>query len=294
MERRLLRSATARDRSHPSPNVAYRAVVTAMRTRLLLIAAGIFGFGVMLALVQAGSTAAMDLAALDLLASLHGGPLDPVMIATTDLGNANVLGYLTILVAGAAWTLGSGRAALFPAVGYLLSAVVSDALKAAIARPRPPATFQIPELLAQTDRAIWAAIGVILAAVLWRSRWRWPAVAGAVFIVSAIWFDTASISTPGLDSLPSGHSLRSLVLALSVVYVSPTRPGRPALIAVAAVLLAIGISRVYLGHHQPTDVVAGWFAGLALVSALSLIPPFRSAAIASIMGGRSWEARPPA
>jgi membrane-associated phospholipid phosphatase len=266
--------------------------MTVVRARLLLLTAGVLGFGVVLALVRIGSTAAMDLAALDLLSSLHGGPLDPVMIATTDLGSAKVLGYLTIVAAGWAWSVGSRGPALFLIVGYVLSGIVSDALKAAIARPRPPATFQIPELLAQTDSAIWATVGLVLAVMLWRSRWRWPAVAGAAFMVSAISFDAASISTPGLDSLPSGHALRSIILTLSVLYISPTRPGRPALIAVAAVLLAIGVSRLYLGHHYPTDVVAGWFAGLALLSAMSLIPPFGPAAIRQAMVGGSGESRP--
>ena len=41
------------------------------------------------------------------------------------------------------------------------------------------------------------------------------------------------------------------------------------------ILLAIGVSRVYLGEHHPSDVIAGWFAGLALVCALALLPFFR-------------------
>ena len=268
-------------------------LVTDVRTRLLGLVAGIAAFSGLASLAMSGSINGVDLAALDAFASLHGGPLDLVMIGTTDLGNANVLGYLTILAAGSAWTLASGRAALFLAVGYVLSGVVSDALKAAIARPRPAATFQIPELPNEADRAIWAATAVILAVLLWRSRWRWPAAGGAAFLVFAIWFDAASISTPGLDSLPSGHALRSMALALGVVYVSPPRLPRPALIAAATAVVAIGISRVYLGHHHPSDVVAGWFGGVALVSALSLIPPFRPAAIRSAVNGQSWESRPP-
>lgn len=266
----------------------------ALGPRLLLLATGILGFSVVLALVQTGMTAAVDLAALDALASMHHGPLDPVMIATTDLGNSNVLGYLTSLVAGSAWIVGSRRPALFMAVGYVLSGIASGVLKAAITRPRPPATYLIPELLSQTDRAIWAAIAVVLAVLLWRTRWRWPAAVGAAFLVIAVWLSAPAISTPGIDSLPSGHALRSMVLGLGVVYVSPMRLRRPALIGIAAVLLAIGVSRVYLGHHHPSDVVAGWFAGLALVVALSLIPPFGPASIRSAIAGGSGESLPPA
>lgn len=263
-----------------------------MPTRLLLLAAGMLGFGVVVALVQTGTTAALDLAGLELLGSLHGGWLDPVMIVTTELGTTAVLGYLTILVAGSAWTIGSRRAALFLAAAFVLSTLASDALKAALARPRPPVSFQIPEALVQTDRAIWVAVAAILTIALWRSRWRWPAVVGAAFVATAIWFDAVSVSTPGIDSMPSGHAFRSLVLALSVLYVSPGRPRQR--IAVGAAVLAIGISRVYLGHHHPSDVVAGWLAGISLVSALSLVPPFAPAAIRSTWGGGSGASRPPA
>lgn len=249
--------------------------MTGTRVRLLLVAVGVLGFAFVAILVGNGSTAALDTATLDAFVPLHGGPLDPLMIATTDLGNSNVLGFLTILAAGIVWAGGSGRTAVFLVLGYVLSGIASDALKAAIARPRPPLTYQITELPAQTDRAIWAALAIVLALALWRSRWRWPAAAGAAFMVLSIWFDTASIATPGLDSFPSGHAMRSMVLAVSVLVVGPVRPTRASIVALATVVIAIGISRVYLGHHHPTDVIAGWFAGVAIVATLSLLPPFR-------------------
>lgn len=64
-------------------------------------------------------------------------------------------------------------------------------------------------------------------------------------------------------SFPSGHALFSVVLygTLAVLY---RRGGW-----VAAVLaLLIGASRVVLGEHWPTDVLAGWAAGLVWVLAV--------------------------
>jgi undecaprenyl-diphosphatase len=69
-------------------------------------------------------------------------------------------------------------------------------------------------------------------------------------------------------SFPSGHSMLSaviyLTLALVAAAVVPSRRVRAYLIG-ASLLLAglIGMSRMYLGVHYCTDVVAGWSAGLA-------------------------------
>ena len=67
-------------------------------------------------------------------------------------------------------------------------------------------------------------------------------------------------------SFPSGHSMNSLVLYLSVALLIWLIRGRRAgLVAVAGAVilaLAIGISRIYLGYHYFTDVVGGFTAGL--------------------------------
>jgi len=69
-------------------------------------------------------------------------------------------------------------------------------------------------------------------------------------------------------SFPSGHALQSMVvyLALGMILVevlpSPAR-WKSILAAALIVSLAIGVSRVYLGVHYPTDVLAGWLLGVA-------------------------------
>jgi membrane-associated phospholipid phosphatase len=67
-------------------------------------------------------------------------------------------------------------------------------------------------------------------------------------------------------SFPSGHSLNSMVvLGLLTVLVVRERPGRlwRTLFATlgAFLVLMVGFSRVYLGVHWPSDVLAGWLIG---------------------------------
>lgn len=69
-------------------------------------------------------------------------------------------------------------------------------------------------------------------------------------------------------SFPSGHSLNSVVIAGIVAYLIVLRlrshRARVLTIAAAAVFAAtMGLSRVYLGHHWLTDVLAAWALGAA-------------------------------
>ncbi|MEU7766857.1 phosphatase PAP2 family protein [Nocardia sp. NPDC049190] len=68
------------------------------------------------------------------------------------------------------------------------------------------------------------------------------------------------------QSYPSGHSLGSFVVVGIVATVLIPRVRRPVLRALAATLAAIfvaavGLSRIYLGVHWTTDVLAGWCLG---------------------------------
>jgi undecaprenyl-diphosphatase len=69
-------------------------------------------------------------------------------------------------------------------------------------------------------------------------------------------------------SFPSGHAMGSAVTYLTLgALLARTQPRRRIKIYVltVAVLLTlmVGVSRVYLGVHWPTDVLAGWCAGSA-------------------------------
>jgi undecaprenyl-diphosphatase len=71
-----------------------------------------------------------------------------------------------------------------------------------------------------------------------------------------------------LASFPSGHSMLAAVVyltlgALLAGLVEPMRLKMYTLTVAMFMAFLVGMSRVYLGVHYPTDVLAGWCAGLS-------------------------------
>jgi undecaprenyl-diphosphatase len=70
------------------------------------------------------------------------------------------------------------------------------------------------------------------------------------------------------SSFPSGHAMLSAIVFLTLgILLMQTVHGRAAkwyCLSWALVLtILVGLSRIYLGVHYPTDVLAGWMAGIA-------------------------------
>lgn len=134
--------------------------------------------------------------------------------------------------------------------------------------------------------AILASLLVLVVTVLWRSPTplyvMLPALAGALLITIAgkelagRARPPRSLAVPPYEasaSFPSGHALNATVLAGLTAYllmIWATR--RLALVSIGIVAatyaVAMGLSRVWLGHHWFTDVVAGWLLGFAWVLAV--------------------------
>ena len=138
----------------------------------------------------------------------------------------------------------------------------------------------------------YAVLGPLVALVvcyLWLMARRFEAVYVAATILSGLLVSNTlkylfNRQRPAFDnspdvfsaSFPSGHATMSAVvfLTLAVVLISHERRGGLRIFAVAAaicVVLLVGLSRIYLGVHFPTDVAAGWSLGAAWATLAMLI-----------------------
>ena len=75
-------------------------------------------------------------------------------------------------------------------------------------------------------------------------------------------------------SFPSGHSLNSAVtyglIALLIWRSALPTPARRVTVVVLVILVVlIGLSRIALGVHYPSDVLGGWLAGTAIVATVA-------------------------
>lgn len=81
-----------------------------------------------------------------------------------------------------------------------------------------------------------------------------------------------SISPELTYSFPSGHAMNSMaVMTALVVLAWDTRWRNLMMAAGACFILLVGLSRIYLGVHYPSDILAGWAASFAWVVGLASV-----------------------
>lgn len=156
-----------------------------------------------------------------------------------------------------------------PVVGYIAahrSNCLTSLMKAATA--------------AGNDPSLWIAVIVGGAVLAWLAHsWR-PLFLLALVMIGAVSLDHLvklfvarkrpplflQLVTSKGWSFPSGHATESAAVYFGLAYMFVRNETRPAIktlayaLAFVAVSL-IGISRVYLGVHWPTDVACGWALG---------------------------------
>jgi membrane-associated phospholipid phosphatase len=129
--------------------------------------------------------------------------------------------------------------------------------------------------------------GIVILGLIARGQPRAAVLVGAALVVVTVGVDVlkevtarprrddALVLTSGL-SFPSGHALNGTVawglLALLAWRSELARPVRQGLVAaMVAVVVLVGLSRITLGAHYPTDVLAGWLGGLAVLAVVAVV-----------------------
>lgn len=132
---------------------------------------------------------------------------------------------------------------------------------------------------------VFPAAILMLLVLLIRKRWRLLAYSITTLLGSIIINLTAKTllhrvrphfwesPTPELDyGFPSGHAMSSMTLVAVLVTITWNTPWRWCVLMVGSLFVfAIGWTRLYLGVHYPSDILAGWMASIAWAVGVSLL-----------------------
>ncbi|MBD2259478.1 phosphatase PAP2 family protein [Pseudanabaena sp. FACHB-2040] len=136
-----------------------------------------------------------------------------------------------------------------------------------------------------TEWGVIPATLLLIALALWRQRWRIATYLGLTLVGSSllnrtlkeIWHRARpalwEALKPHLDfSFPSGHAMSSMTFVAALILINWHQPLRPWLIAYGGLFVAvIGWTRLYLGVHFPSDILAGWMLSIAFTVGVGLV-----------------------
>ncbi len=192
-------------------------------------------------LVASGVTLGADDAASRYFKSIHGNAgLDAVMIVITSMGDVTTLFIFGIIITIIRRTRKAGMVFL---IALIVIVVLVMYIKPLVGREIPPYTFE-PALELPSNFSLEN--------------------------------DSLAPFAAGF-SYPSGHAARATALAFIVGYAIYNK-SRKAGYAIWAFPIIIGITRLYVMQHYPTDIIGGFLFGgmvsVVLASAMKLEQPF--------------------
>jgi undecaprenyl-diphosphatase len=212
-----------------------------IRTRSMYFVALVAAFIIFSAVVASGATFGADDAASRYFKSVHGNPgLDGAMIIITSLGDVTTLFIFGIVITIIRRTRKVGMVFLIALVALVVLVMY---LKPLVGREIPPYGFDpaldLPENFSLENDSLA------------------PIAAGL--------------------SYPSGHASRATALAFIVGFALYNK-SKKAGYAILAFPVIIGMTRLYVEQHYPTDIIGGWLFGaivsIVLANAMKLDQPF--------------------
>jgi undecaprenyl-diphosphatase len=160
----------------------------------------------------------VDRSIMEYVAGLRYEYLDKIMIFLSRSGDTLFAIIVTLLIIIFFYRISKKREANFYAVNILTIAIISQALKYIAKRPRPEGQWLV---------------------------------------------DISGYTHAGGYSFPSGHSMISMAGALILIYFILDNFRNRIFAHIVSVVVFIyaalvGVSRIYVGVHYPSDVVGGW------------------------------------
>jgi FMN phosphatase YigB (HAD superfamily)/membrane-associated phospholipid phosphatase len=101
-------------------------------------------------------------------------------------------------------------------------------------------------------------------------------------------------ASPSDYSFPSGHTFAATALCAALVVIAwPTRWRWPVLAGGTVVALVMGVSRIVIAYHYPSDVAAAWALGVAVALGARMLVPLTAAELGERAAARAKPAAAP-
>jgi membrane-associated phospholipid phosphatase len=263
---------------------------------IALVAGALVAFALLAGHVAHGQRFGWDGRLLATIGRVENDAFESTMVAFSFLGAG--VGLLLIMTPTLLALLRRKRVAdvIFVCTSVLVAQVLGRLAKDGIDDPRPPRP-DLEELHALADLRT-AVVVIVVSAVLatLATRWRPHALAfSGVLAGSLLVFEVLGPALYPAESrsFPSGHATSSMAFAAAAVTLAwPTRRRWIVAALAAAFTVLVGLSRVALAVHYPSDVLGGWALAIACVALVRLALRFAGPAAGARVSDTAPSPRP--